>query len=588
MFEEIGHHVEKIRRVGYGPLVLDVEPGKLRELEPEEVQALRLTAAGKLKPRRPKSTKLLPKDAGKAVSFEDKRGRRVPVRDATRPSKEDRQAYGGGRQSPTAESGARPERPFRPAGDRPIHPTGDRPQRFDRGSQGRSSAPKGSRYPDRSTGRSSSVRSSSSRPGAGRPSYPPRGGEGFASRGPSGPRSYGPPADVPGGFRSSRLDQAGLDQARPDQARPDRARRDLLQIGQLQADRVQEDPRLTGAIRRARAPADSRVDPVARNDPSAAPGLRVIPRGPRRGRDSRRSRTSGRNLDSPPDPTSRRRQGFRQSRALRPEANSPRAIQETSQDPQASHAFRSRRNSTSPPGPASAKHRRGSRSVLLAHAQLSQAGATRARLRHHATEPIPTAPSTQAHAHPAQTVRRGPSVPHRTVPPPVQAGPLRADLNRRGPAQAGRDQPGRRQADLARADLLQQGPAIAASHPQAQNAAPAAVGFEANQAAAPSAPLAVPLANAAARSAEPNVPAARVAPVKKGSKPSKLAQSRVPLAPRLWGPGKARCIPTPPHRRHCLALQRGVEAPPRLLSPVGTGDSDRPHALLLPNTAPCI
>jgi 23S rRNA pseudouridine2605 synthase len=33
MFEEIGHHVEKIRRVGYGPLILDVEPGQVRELE---------------------------------------------------------------------------------------------------------------------------------------------------------------------------------------------------------------------------------------------------------------------------------------------------------------------------------------------------------------------------------------------------------------------------------------------------------------------------------------------------------------------------------------------------------------------------
>ena len=32
MFEEIGHFVEKIRRVGYGPLVLDQEPGNLREL----------------------------------------------------------------------------------------------------------------------------------------------------------------------------------------------------------------------------------------------------------------------------------------------------------------------------------------------------------------------------------------------------------------------------------------------------------------------------------------------------------------------------------------------------------------------------
>ncbi|HWA93368.1 MAG TPA: pseudouridine synthase, partial [Terracidiphilus sp.] len=64
MFEEIGHHVEKIRRVGYGPLALDVEPGKMRELLPEEVEALRLTAAGKLKPRRLKTTYMLPKEAG--------------------------------------------------------------------------------------------------------------------------------------------------------------------------------------------------------------------------------------------------------------------------------------------------------------------------------------------------------------------------------------------------------------------------------------------------------------------------------------------------------------------------------------------
>ena len=41
MFEEIGHHVEKIRRVGYGPLVLDVPPGEVRELSADEVEALR-------------------------------------------------------------------------------------------------------------------------------------------------------------------------------------------------------------------------------------------------------------------------------------------------------------------------------------------------------------------------------------------------------------------------------------------------------------------------------------------------------------------------------------------------------------------
>jgi 23S rRNA pseudouridine2605 synthase len=47
MFEEIGHHVEKIRRVGYGPLVLDLEPGRSRELTHEEVAALRRAAEGK-------------------------------------------------------------------------------------------------------------------------------------------------------------------------------------------------------------------------------------------------------------------------------------------------------------------------------------------------------------------------------------------------------------------------------------------------------------------------------------------------------------------------------------------------------------
>ena len=52
MFEEIGHFVEKIRRVGYGPLVLDQEPGQFRELAPEELVRLRQAAEGKW--RRPK------------------------------------------------------------------------------------------------------------------------------------------------------------------------------------------------------------------------------------------------------------------------------------------------------------------------------------------------------------------------------------------------------------------------------------------------------------------------------------------------------------------------------------------------------
>jgi len=49
MFEEIGHFVEKIRRVGYGPLVLDQEPGKLRELDEHELTLLRKAADGTLR-----------------------------------------------------------------------------------------------------------------------------------------------------------------------------------------------------------------------------------------------------------------------------------------------------------------------------------------------------------------------------------------------------------------------------------------------------------------------------------------------------------------------------------------------------------
>lgn len=48
MFEQVGHHVEKIRRVKYGPLELDVEPGKYRELTIAEVTRLkRAVHAGK-------------------------------------------------------------------------------------------------------------------------------------------------------------------------------------------------------------------------------------------------------------------------------------------------------------------------------------------------------------------------------------------------------------------------------------------------------------------------------------------------------------------------------------------------------------
>ena len=45
MFEEIGHHVEKIKRVRYGPLNLDIPPGEFRQLSLAEIAKLK-SAAG--------------------------------------------------------------------------------------------------------------------------------------------------------------------------------------------------------------------------------------------------------------------------------------------------------------------------------------------------------------------------------------------------------------------------------------------------------------------------------------------------------------------------------------------------------------
>jgi 23S rRNA pseudouridine2605 synthase len=41
MFEAVGHHVEKIKRVRYGPLALDVPPGKFRSLTLREIERLK-------------------------------------------------------------------------------------------------------------------------------------------------------------------------------------------------------------------------------------------------------------------------------------------------------------------------------------------------------------------------------------------------------------------------------------------------------------------------------------------------------------------------------------------------------------------
>jgi len=47
MFEAAGHHVEKIRRIAYGPLKLDLTPGESRALTLKEVAMLRGAAKKK-------------------------------------------------------------------------------------------------------------------------------------------------------------------------------------------------------------------------------------------------------------------------------------------------------------------------------------------------------------------------------------------------------------------------------------------------------------------------------------------------------------------------------------------------------------
>jgi len=65
MFEEVGHHVEKIRRVQYGPLSLDVPPGEFRSLTLEEISRLKAAASGKIV--RAVRTEVLPNERPRAL-----------------------------------------------------------------------------------------------------------------------------------------------------------------------------------------------------------------------------------------------------------------------------------------------------------------------------------------------------------------------------------------------------------------------------------------------------------------------------------------------------------------------------------------
>ena len=167
MFEEIGHFVEKIRRVGYGPLVLDVEPGHLRELQAEELDLLRKTSEGKL--RTPKSKELRRRNAMDAAGLPTVAPRPTARPRPSRPAEDRPAASRPAASHPTGDYG--PKKSFgAPRGsDRPFRPT--RPE-------GEGFRPAPGRGPDRSAAhgpvRSGPARSGPARSGSARPDDRPR------------------------------------------------------------------------------------------------------------------------------------------------------------------------------------------------------------------------------------------------------------------------------------------------------------------------------------------------------------------------------------------------------------------------------
>jgi 23S rRNA pseudouridine2605 synthase len=216
MFEEIGHFVEKIRRVGYGPLVLDQEPGNLRELQPDELDALRLAAEGKA--RTPKSKEVRRRNAMDAAGLPTVLPRPTmhprPAKPYAKPF-EDRSA-GTGRAGEF-----RPKRAFGTGSasqgtDRPARPARSGEERF---------RPAAGRTSDRGPARGAApARFGSARPASGqaKPSFRRDEGAGSYTPRPSRPawqkddRPTRPPAPLDAGATGE--SRPGSDRPRPSSA----------------------------------------------------------------------------------------------------------------------------------------------------------------------------------------------------------------------------------------------------------------------------------------------------------------------------------------------------------------------------------
>jgi 23S rRNA pseudouridine2605 synthase len=302
MFQAVGHFVEKIRRVGYGPLVLDVEPGQFRELSDEEVTSLRLTAEGKLKPRRPKSLALVPKEAGRGAA-------------GSRPGTSfDKRGPGRG-PAPRGEAmrGAPAARPFRGREER-GKPAGERGGFENRGFGGKREGGEFKRREGFKPREGGQFKREGFKPregqGFGRPAFKPGdrpGGERPERRGEGGREGFARPREDRGGVRPQG-ERPGFDKPRFDKPRFDKPRFDKPRF---------DKPRFDNSRPERSASAPPRFD---RPRP-ARPGFerreeRPANRGPREGQRSGGRPEQGR-------PFGGERPRFEKPRFERPERTAP-------------------------------------------------------------------------------------------------------------------------------------------------------------------------------------------------------------------------------------------------------------------------
>jgi 23S rRNA pseudouridine2605 synthase len=184
MFEQTGHHVEKLKRVRYGPFTLDVHPGKFRNLLPEEVEQLRsaiqrgsrASAEASVRPADGAESHIetaLREEARSGVKFQAEsavqdKPKRAPKQlgrgasgrgtDSSRPGKTRPGELGGSdfrKKSPAPGRFRRDGAPFQKragaAGPRPVRPrsTGERPVWSKPGSSGSSARGAGQKWESR-------------------------------------------------------------------------------------------------------------------------------------------------------------------------------------------------------------------------------------------------------------------------------------------------------------------------------------------------------------------------------------------------------------------------------------------------------